>query len=118
MGFFSWMTADTNRSISNTASKRGSLTVCVLCPDGEKIIEDSYEGYGVFGGKDIYALFAKWNAPDRCCGKESLDREVGIDLLCEETNAIKFPIKIVENKNLKYNQVGSSEDCPDQGYFY
>ena len=61
MGFFSWKTSDTNKSISNAYSKRGALPVYVLCPDGTTIYEDEYEGYGVFGGYDIFDLVAEWN---------------------------------------------------------
>lgn len=31
------------------------------CPDGTCIYEGSYDGYGHFGGHDIYELVADWN---------------------------------------------------------
>ena len=69
MGFFSWKTCDTRRSISNAYSDRGALPCKVLIPleyqsefNNQKFIfEDCYEGYGTFGGYDIYDLIAKWN---------------------------------------------------------
>ena len=61
MGFFSWVTSDTNKSVSNAWSTRGALPVYLLCPDGTKIHEADYDGYGVFGGKDVYELVAEWN---------------------------------------------------------
>lgn len=123
MGFFSWKTADTNRSISNKYSVCGTFPVYVLCPDGTKIREDNYDGYGNFGGRDIYALFAQWNKPDACKDADGnwlndLEcRNIGIDLAFGE-EVVKYPIKIVEDGSLNYNYVGCSERCDCQGYFY
>lgn len=124
MGFFSWMTSDTNRSISNKYSNRGAFPVYVLCPDGSKIKESDYEGYGAFGGKDIYALLAKWNHEDMGLSIEKVDsmpdielRKLGIDLQFGGKE-IKYPIKIVEDPELNYEDVDVSEDCPYQGYFH
>ena len=58
MGFFSWITSDTHESISNAYSDRGALPVYLYCPDGTKIYEPDYQGYGDFGGHDAYALLA------------------------------------------------------------
>ena len=33
----------------------------LLCPDGTTIFEPAYEGYGVFGGHDVYDLVVDWN---------------------------------------------------------
>lgn len=126
MGFFSWKTSDTDKSISNTNSSRGPLSVYVLCPDGSKLYEPQYEGYGVFAGRDVYALVAQWNAPEKCKDEQGnwlSDEEVrdlGIDLACyDKDNArLKFPIKIVENGKLNYEQVGPAMSCDLQGYFY
>lgn len=122
MGFFSWVTSDTKKSISNIYSGRGTFPVYVLCPDGTRIREDAYEGYGKFGGKDIYALVALWNAPEKCYDEEGnllpeiKLRKIGLDL--KYNGKLKYPIKIVENPNLKYEDTEPSEDCKYQGYFY
>lgn len=119
MGFFSWQTADTKRSISNKYSSRGTFPVFVLLPEGGFIAEDNYEGYGVFGGQDIYALLAQWNAPELCTGDPEHDRGIGIDLqYSRSSQAIKYPIKIVENMYILYPDAAASENCELQGYFY
>lgn len=64
MGFFSWKTADDNRSIYNTHSDRGATEVYLIQPDGRPgIHEPDYEGYGVFGGVDAYVWLARENLP-------------------------------------------------------
>lgn len=61
MGFFSFKTADTKRSIFNSFTGK-CKTVYLLQPNGEPPIkEDAYEGYGVFGGVDCYEWLAKAN---------------------------------------------------------
>lgn len=126
MGFFSLKTSDTDRSISNTYSNRGTFTVYLLTPFGAKIKEDDYEGYGMFGGYDVYHLLALWNCREECeekiktINKEDITdelRNIGIDLAFSD-NPVKYPIKIVENSNLNYEDVSESKDCPSQGYFY
>lgn len=131
MGFFSWKTSDTNKSISNIYSNRGAFPVYVLIPKefqseyGKYIEEKCYDGYGVFGNEDIYSLVAKWNVPERCYkdGKlldnEEL-RSIGIEIACyDKDNAnLKYPIKIVENKDLEYEKVKPSKNAIDQGFFY
>lgn len=120
MGFFSWKTSDTKRSISNKYSERGTFPVCVLCPDGEKLYENNYDGYGDFDGHDIYALVAKWNVPELCNGDEDHDRDIGIDIACTDVQnaSLKYPIKIVEDSSLNYDDVGPATSCKYQGYFY
>ncbi len=58
MGFFSWKTMDTDKSISNAYSNRGTFRVQMVDDKGNVWTEDNYEGYGVFGGKDYYELHA------------------------------------------------------------
>jgi hypothetical protein len=126
MGFFSWKTSDTEKSISNRYSDRGALPVYVLCPDGSKIYEPNYEGYGEFGGRDMYALVAQWNFPEKCKDEngnwlsDGKCRNLGIDIACydRQNEALKYPIKIVENKHWGYDDVGPATMCLDQGFFY
>lgn len=62
MGFFSWKTSDSDKSIANNSQDvREVFTVYVITPDGKIFIEKDYEGYGVFGGKDIYTLIGELN---------------------------------------------------------
>ena len=95
----------------------------VLCPDEEKIYEDNYDGYGHFGGYDIYTLLATWNKPEKCTNEngELLSNDelriVGINIEFSD-EPIKYPIKIVEDSNMDYNDVEASKRCAFQGYFY
>ena len=61
MGFFSWKTSDTKKSIANNCSGRKTFTVHMITENGMVFTENDYEGYGVFGGKDIYDLIAEMN---------------------------------------------------------
>lgn len=61
MGFFSFKTSDTNRSISNSFTDNGTFTVHLITEDGRVFTEHEYEGYGTFGGKDIHTLIAEMN---------------------------------------------------------
>lgn len=62
MGAFSWCTSDTKKSIP-CCMPFGDLpdTVYLLNPFGEPYKETDYEGYGVFGGRDVYELVVEWN---------------------------------------------------------
>ena len=117
MGFFSWVTSDTRKSISNQYSKKGALPVYLLCPDNNHIYEDNYQGYGNFGGRDAHALLAQWNAPEECSGNDDQDRMIGIDLVFNRPEKVTFPLKFAQ-KPLNYEDVKPSKDCPDQGFFY
>lgn len=111
MGFFSWKTQDTNRSISNQYSDKGTFTVYMVNPKtGEAYKEDNYDGYGRFGGKDYYELLAEIN------GKEP-DRNKGIDLEFS-ASPVLHPI-LVEDVNKWEAFVGDKpKSCEYQGYFY
>lgn len=112
MGFFSWHTQDTGRSISNKYSDRPTFTVYMVNPiNGEHWKEDNYEGYGVFGGKDYYELLAEIN------GKGS-DRDIGIDLQFDDNTEVLCPVLVEDlSKAEKYYGVAPYE-CENQGYFY
>lgn len=131
MGFFSWRTSDTNRSISNKYSIRGTFPVYLLIPKefqneyGKYIEEKDYEGYGVFGNKDVFSLIAKWNFPEKCYkdGKlldDDTIRMIGIEnsITYEDNKNLKYPLKIVENKDLSYEEAKPSIYAQDQGFFY
>jgi hypothetical protein len=80
MGFFSFITSDTNTSIPNIHSERPIFPVYMVTEDGQIFAENSYDGYGVFGGKDFYTLIAELNnlVPN---GTEEDKRRSGIDLV-------------------------------------
>jgi len=72
MGFFSWKTSDTDKSIMNVHSGATVRTAYMLRPGGEAPYEEqAYEGYGVFGGKDAFVHLAEMNLPE--------DRRLGMD---------------------------------------
>ena len=124
MGFLSWNTCDTGRSVSNCYSNRGTFTVYMLIPakfGGGHVREDSYEGYGTFGEKDVYAELASWNVPDECNGRERDDRMRGISIAYDSKHMgmLEYPLKLVEDENAVYENVeGFSTVCEYQGYFY
>ena len=171
MGCFSFKTADTDKSISIQYSASGTFPVAVLIPKefgGGRIIEKSYEGYGVFGGHDVFELLLKWNqkyltpenlekpnVDDYGVDKRSREnyltalheyeclcelisdykngmssqklskkywsdwkRDLGIEVGDDEDRRarLKYPLKIVEDLSLSYEDVeGFSKDCPYQG---
>lgn len=122
MGFFSWKTQDTDRSIANNYSNRKTFTVVMIDNKGNKWIEQDYEGYGVFGGKDYYELLAEMNGitdtdADRLRGK-------GIDLAFSKgngsgvgTEGVYYPNLIEQADGWEYEMMGP-DSCEFQGYFY
>lgn len=125
MGFFSWRTMDTDRSIANQYSNRKPFTVVMVDDKGNKWFEQNYEGYGVFGGKDYYELLAEMNGvverdKVQLQGQAYTDymRMKGIDMAFGSDAAnIKYP-NLVENASGWPYQPHGPEDCKDQGYFY
>lgn len=110
MGFFSWKTQDTNRSISNRYSNREIFTVYMVNPlTGEFYKEDDYEGYGVFDGKDFYELLAELNG--------TKTRGQGIDIGYSGNEYIS-PILVEDVKNWESYKNCKPERCIFQGYFY
>lgn len=79
MGFFSWHTSDTKKSIANHYSSKKTFVVHMITENGLVYTESSYEGYGVFGGKDIYELIAEMNKLPFNNADEA--RLIAIDLL-------------------------------------
>ena len=56
MGFFSWKTSDTNRTIYNVHASKPTFEVHMITRDGYQFTEDSYSGYGEFDGMCYYKL--------------------------------------------------------------
>ncbi|EKZ5942112.1 MULTISPECIES: hypothetical protein [Enterobacterales] len=99
MGFFSWLTADTKKSIPNAHSNREVKTVYLLQPRGKKhIAEHAYQGYGVFGDVDAYVWLARRNAEHFGFNPNGMDIEklrslgLSIDLgeVCKDTHTGDF----------------------------
>ena len=127
MGLFSWCTSDTRKSISAMGDVPWTAQeVYVLNPFGKPYKESDYEGYGIFGGHDVYALVAKWNVPEKCKDEngewlpDEDIRNIGIGLACYDWNHVKlqYPIKIVEDPSIPYDKAGISPSCPYQGAYY
>jgi len=126
MGFFSWKTQDTDRSIPNRWSVRKPFTVVMTDDKGNKWFEQNYDGYGRFGGKDYYELLAEMNGLVSIkTGEEYTDdmRMKGIDLAFKDnpngegTYGVKFPNLVEMANGWPYDPSGP-ESCDFQGYFY
>jgi hypothetical protein len=108
MGFFSWITDDTKRSIANAYSERETFKVIMTDDKGNQFVEENYEGYGVFGGKDYHELLSEMNGGNG-------DRTEGIGLAFnKERKRIKYPSL---SEDGKYRE-GQPESCKQQGFFY
>jgi len=134
MGFFSWKTCDTDESILNIYSDRETKSVAMVDDKGNVYLEDEYEGYGVFGGKDYYHLVAEMNVPEKCKGDVDHDRILGIDIVFKDNPSgdvsmenkfnIKVPILVsatLVNYTRDYKKLWEITrppvTCEYQGYF-
>ena len=126
MGFFSWNTQDTDKSIANQYSNRKTFRVQMIDNKGNVWTEDDYEGYGRFGGKDYYELLAEMNGftSDKT-GDEYTDeaRGEGITLAFDGngsgvgTEGVYYP-NLVEQANGWVYEMAGPDSCDYQGYFY
>lgn len=137
MGFFSWKTSDTSESIPSVYSDRRSFTVHLITRDGQIYTEHNYQGYGEFGGMDIYLLIANLNKIKG--DTDDKKRSAGIDLCfknnpdgsfqkCADKGLIMPKIvthrsgSITSTKSAAYKKWFDSFPYPDtceyQGYFY
>ena len=107
MGFFSWITQDTDESIANLFSNRKTFSVTMTDNKGRTWTEKDYKGYGVFGGKDYYELLDEMNGGNG-------DRDRGIDLAFGDE---PFKAPSLSRCGAYYDGV-EPDRCPDQGYFY
>ena len=126
MGFFSWNTMDTDKSIANQYSNRKTFRVQMIDNKGNVWTEDDYEGYGRFGGKDYYELLAEMNGftSDKT-GDEYTDeaRGFGIDIAFKDngsgvaTEGVYYP-NLIEKADGWVYEMGGPDTCDYQGYFY
>lgn len=144
MGQFSWLDCVTGKPILDGVAK----TSYVLVPKefgGGHIAERCYNGYGNFGGYDIYELVLDWNKeyiPEYVklmkAGKwegslsdvkdlmayykgrpvDSEIRDLGITLACydEDNERLQYPIKITYDPDAVYEDCGPSDGDPNQGW--
>ena len=114
MGFFSFKTQDTDRSICNSESQYKPFVVYMTDNKGNLYREDNYEGYGVFGGKGYYELLAEMN------GMQS-DSDIGVSLAFENNKDGENPNIIYPNLSESPNWIWRNEipkSCIYQGFFY
>ena len=127
MGFFSWNTQDTDKSIANQYSNRKTFRVQMIDNKGNVWTEDNYEGYGRFGGKDYYELLAEMNGfeSDKT-GDEYTDeaRGEGITLAFSKgngsgvgTEGVYYP-NLLELADGWIYEMAGPDSCESQGYFY
>ena len=126
MGFFSWNTQDTDKSIANQYSNRKTFRVQMMDNKGNVWTEDDYEGYGRFGGKDYYELLAEMNGftSDKT-GDEYTDEARGFGITIAfggngsgvGTEGVYYPNLVEQAKGWRY-EMGGPDSCDFQGYFY
>jgi hypothetical protein len=126
MGFFSWNTQDTDRSIANRWSEYSTFKVDMMDDKGNVWTEKQYDGYGVFGGKDYYELLAEMNGvSSKLEGKEYTEfmRDKGIDIAFKGngsgvgTKGVKYPNLVQFADDWTYDKQGPGT-CEYQGFFY
>ena len=119
MGFFSWKTMDTDKSIANNYSNRSVFRVEMMDNKGNVWTEDNYEGYGIFGGKDYYELLAEMNGvverdKVELQGEEYTDymRSKGIEIAFngngsgDHTKNVLYPNLVEMAKGWRYDPMG------------
>jgi len=109
MGFFSWKTNDTTKSINNHYTGIPTFRVIMTDNKGNQWVEDNYEGYGIFGGKDYHELLDEMNGG-------SGDRLIGIARMYDKKYKNQIFPSLSENGD--YHNGIQPEDCEYQGYFY
>lgn len=117
MGQFSWLDCKDGSQVLDDVWE----DVYLLIPKdfgGGHIEEHFYDGYGRFGGRDVYALVAQWNCPDCCINEDEADRFVGIQIACydEQNEKLRYPIKITHDPNAVYEDCKPSPNDPHQGW--
>jgi hypothetical protein len=116
MGFFSWTTSDSRKSIRNVRSI-GCKTVYLLQPNGAPPIEEpAYNGYGVFGGVDAHVWLARMNLPKESLAglTDSQLRSAGIDMDCGNLLRIKKDGKlygVFHGASNIYKAMGIDVEC-------
>jgi hypothetical protein len=137
MGFFSFLTSDTKRSIPSYHSKRKPFNFYVVFPDDSVMRCTNYQGYGVFGGIDVFFAAAYLTDVPRSSRlllvdavleaicDEDIDRdkfdamrERGIDLFYPKSGKPKGVLPRFTEYLKPYSELSDPVDCPHQGFFY
>lgn len=148
MGQFSWYFADKKQRLINGEWRDSYLLVPPEFQNeyGKAIHETHYEGYGVFGGYDVYELIAKWNrseipeivgkmkAGEWVCTASEEDIEkliayykdetkvsdlrwLGIMMACYDEDNCALKYQIkITTEEMDYGDVPPSEVDPNQGW--
>lgn len=148
MGQFSWIYSDTNKQVVD--NKKADTFLLVPKPFQEKygkaIYESYYDGYGHFGGYDVYKLIVEWNRemiPEIIrrgrnktwkCSMSERDfdnlqryydgkeigcelRWLGIVMACYDEDNFALEYPIkITSREMKYEYVDASQTDPDQGW--
>ena len=130
MGFFSWKTQDTDKSICNEHSNRKTFRVEMMDNKSNVWTEDNYDGYGRFGGTDFYELLAEMNGFVSDKYEKGTDeytdeaRGFGISLAFSKDNhsgvgteGVYYPNLVEKAEGWVYEMSGP-DSCDYQGYFY
>lgn len=135
MGNFSWILAPKKGEPVDPRRRAIEFTgpYWLLRPGQDPLLEESYDGYGTFGGQDVFIEMAKWYGVDDPEADEQVRRMVGINLDCEpdygangESTGYKeaeIPIKIIGLNpdgtgpdSFDYDDYDASPSDPDQGW--
>lgn len=121
MGMFSFKTSDTNKSIY--CGENRSITM--IDNQGNKWVEECYDGYGEFGGKDYYELVAEMNGAKTLGDKFDHQqlREIGIGIYFSHEDAGLMNKKALlprlvetENADRDFFDLKAPKSCPKQGW--
>lgn len=108
MGMFSWKCAVSGISVANVnVGLNSEQSKCYLVTPEKTYYEPAYQGYGVFGGFDVYELLGDG------------DRNKGIKLDSKDRG--NFKIKVVLKKfytGQNYDELKISNSCEYQGSSY
>ena len=134
MGQFSWLDCKTGEQVLDDVER----DVYVLIPQqfgGGHILETCYDGYGHFGGHDIYGLVADWNKDHLAvmfdnedtwkCGKDWIERyredfyrlERGEELHCEKRD-LGITLACYDEDNVRLRFPIKITHDPDAVYEY
>lgn len=115
MGFFSWKTQDTNRSIPNVHSDIETFKVTMTDNAGNRWSEQNYNGFGRFGVKDFYILLAEMNGLPGKNNDPEAYRDKGIELYNSGEDFISPNLTECSH----WDWINEApKDCKFQGYYY